>query len=228
MKKLFFLLIVLSGLFVACQSNTGNADAAKTTDETEQAAAPEATAVAYTVNTESSVINWEGYKPGQYGHNGTMKLNGGTINVKDGVPQSGNFEINVASLESTDLAGNPDKKAKLEGHLKAGDFFEVEKFPTGKFEMTGIEALEGNEAANYTVKGNLTLKDVTKGIEIPANITIADGALNVTTPEFTINRTEWNVMYGSGVIGTVKDKMIADDVKLTINLVANTQVADAQ
>ncbi|MEO1259919.1 MAG: YceI family protein [Bacteroidota bacterium] len=228
MKKLFFLLTLLSGLFIACQNNASNADAAKTTDKTEEAAAPEATAVAYTVNTETSVINWEGYKPGKYGHNGTIKLSGGTINVKDLVPQSGSFDIDVTSLESTDLADKPDKKMKLEGHLKDGDFFEVEKYPSGKFEVTSIEPASGGTDANYTVKGNLTLKDVTKGIEIPAMINMADGELKVTTPEFTINRTEWGVNYGSGVIGTVKDQLIADDVKLSISLVANTQVADAQ
>lgn len=225
MKKLFFLLTLLSGLFIACQSNTSNADAAKTTEKTEEAATPTATAATYTVNTETSVINWEGYKPGQYGHNGTMKLNGGTISVKDGLPESGNFEINVASLSCTDLAETPDKKIKLEGHLKSGDFFEVEKFPTGKFEMTGIAPLEGNPDANYTITGNLTLKEATKGIEIPAKVGMADGSLMVTTPEFTINRTEWGVNFGSGIIGTVKEQMIADDVKLSINLIATTQVA---
>ncbi len=224
MKNLFFLMILLAGMFTACQ-NTPSGDAAKTTEATEEAAEATATSTAYTVNTESSVINWEGYKPGKYGHVGTIKLQGGTIKAADGVPESGNFVIDVTSLECTDLAETPDKKMKLEGHLKSGDFFEVEKFPTGKFEMTGLQPLEGNPDANYTVKGNLTLKETTKSIEIPAQVTVNEGSLMVATPEFTINRTEWGVNFGSGIIGTVKDQLIADDVKLKINLVANTQVA---
>lgn len=224
MKQLFFLLTLISGLFIACQG--GSSNGAETTEATEAPAEATAAATSFTVNTASSVINWEGYKPGKYGHNGTIKLQGGTINAKDGLPESGNFTIDVASLESTDLAETPDKKLKLEGHLKSGDFFEVEKFPTGKFEMTGIAPLADNAEANYTIKGNLTLKETTKGIEIPAKVTMNEGSIMVTTPEFTINRTEWGVNFGSGVIGTIKDQMIADDVKLKINLVANAQVAE--
>ena len=101
MKKLFFLLTLLSGMFIACQSGSSN-DAAKTTDNTDKAAQATATATSYTVNTASSVVNWEGYKPGKYGHNGTIKLQGGTINAKDGAIESGNFVIDVTSLECTD------------------------------------------------------------------------------------------------------------------------------
>ncbi len=223
MKNLFYSLLLLSGLFYACGSNTST-DAANTTDATDAAEATP-TATTFAVNTDASVINWEGYKPGQYGHQGTIKLQSGSISVKDGLPESGSFVIDIASLENTDLVDTPDKKAKLEGHLKSGDFFEVEKFPTGKFVMTGIAPLEGNPDANYTVSGNLILKDITKGIEIPAKVTVSDGSANITTPEFTINRTEWDVKYGSGVIGTIKDQLIADDVKLKITLVANAQVA---
>ncbi|HHM20706.1 MAG TPA: YceI family protein [Bacteroidetes bacterium] len=219
MKKLLFLLSLAAGLFTACQTNTGNAEAAKTTEAKETASASSA-AINYHVDTAQSVVYWEGYKPGKYGHRGTMKLQSGTIAAKNGVPESGEFIINVASLENIDLAENPEKKAKLEGHLKSADFFDVATYPAGKFVMTGIAPLEGNPKANYTVKGNLTLKDITKGIEIPAHISLNNGTLVVTTPEFTINRTDWGVNYGSGIIGTIKDKMIADDVKLKINLVA--------
>ena len=225
MKNLLFLLTVLSGLFIACQGNPAG-NAATTSDETGDAAEATPAAVAYTVNIDESVINWEGYKPGKNAHQGTIKLRNGQFNINNGTPESGSFVIDVTSLENVDMAGEPDKKAKLEGHLKSGDFFEVEKFPTGKFAMTSITRLEGNPDANYTVTGNLILKDITKSIEIPAKVTVADGTATITTPEFTINRTDWGVNFGSGLIGTVKDKMIADDVKLKINLVANTQVAE--
>ena len=228
MKKLFFILSIVTMAFVACQSNAENAESVTTTEAQEAAAAPADAGVAYAVNTESSVINWVGYKPGKQSHNGTMKLQSGKITVKDGTPVSGSFVIDINSLENIDLADTPDKKTKLEGHLKSGDFFEVEKFPTGKFVMTGLTPLSGNPDANYTVSGNLILKDITKGIEIPANVSVTDAGVTVVTPEFTINRTEWGVNFGSGVIGTIKDQMIADDVKLKINLVANTQVADAK
>ena len=109
------------------------------------------------VDTDASVINWEGYKPGQYGHQGTIKLQGGELNVKNGMPESGNFVIDITSLANTDLE-DPEKRANLEGHLKSGDFFEVEKFPTGAFEMTGVASLQGDSTATMKITGNLTLK----------------------------------------------------------------------
>ena len=35
----------------------------------------------------------------------------------------------ILPLENIDLKDDQEMKAKLEGHLKSGDFFEVEKFP---------------------------------------------------------------------------------------------------
>ncbi len=226
MKRLFFLLTLISGLFVACQNSTP-ADAADTTDNTGTATEATAEGTAYTINTDASVINWEGYKPGQYGHLGTIKLTSGQLTLKDGTPESGSFVIDMNSLDETTIE-DPEKKAKLEGHLKSGDFFEVEKFPTGAFEMTGVAPLEGNADANYTLTGNLTLKDSTKSITIPAMVTVGEGEVTVSTPEFSINRTEWGIVFNSGVIGTLKDNLIADDVKLKITLAGNTQVADSQ
>ena len=226
MKKLFFLLTLSAGLFFACQ-NSAPGDAAKTTDETQDAAQASSDATVYTVDTEASVVEWEGYKPGKYSHVGTIRLQGGELSVKAGVPESGSFVIDINSLEDKDVE-DPGKRADLEGHLKSGDFFEVEKYPTGTFEMTGIRMNEADTVARYIVVGNLTLKDKTKGIEIPANIESGEGMIRVITPEFTINRTEWGINYNSGILGTVKDQIIADDVKLKINLVANSQMAEVQ
>ncbi len=226
MKRLFFLLTITAGLFVSCQNNAP-ADAAKTSDNTEAATEASAAALVYTINTDASVINWEGYKPGKYSHIGTIKLQSGQFAIKDGAPESGSFVIDMNSLDETTIE-DPAKKAKLEGHLKSGDFFEVEKYPTGAFEITGVAPLEGNADANFTLTGNLTLKGITKSIEIPAKVTVGEGEVTVSTPEFTINRTEWGIVYDSGTIGTLKDKLIADDVKLKITLVGNVQVADAE
>lgn len=224
MKKYVLFSLLLSGLlFSACGgSATADKPSVEAKDATEKAAAASDAAMAYTVDVAASTIEWEGYKPGQHSHKGTISISEGTIGVKDGMPESGNFTIDMNSLVTTDDMPE-DKKANLEGHLKSGDFFEVEKFPTGTFEVTGVAPLEGNADANCTVTGNLTLKNITKSVDIPAKVSVADGKVTVTTPEFTINRTEWDVKYNSGILGTVKDKIIADDVKMKITLVGNAQ-----
>ncbi|QEC67490.1 YceI family protein [Panacibacter ginsenosidivorans] len=50
-----------------------------------------------------------------------------------------------------------------DGHLKADDFFSVEKFPKLTFESTSIT--KKNEE-DYIVTGNLTIRDVTKPVTL--------------------------------------------------------------
>jgi hypothetical protein len=38
------------------------------------------------------------------------------------------------------------------------------------------------------------------------------------TPSFTIDRTQWEVMYDAGILGTAKDDIISDEIGLQINL----------
>jgi polyisoprenoid-binding protein YceI len=220
MKKQVFFLIALAGFLFASCGGDSSKPSVEASDATEAAASTSAEAMVYVVDTDASVINWEGYKPGQYSHYGTIKIQNGQIGVKDGAPESGNFTIDMTSLENTDLAESPEDKAKLEGHLKTGDFFEVEKFPTATFEVTGVEA-GGIENATHTVSGNLTMKGISKAVNIPATVSMADGKISIVTPEFTINRTEWDIKYKSGLAGAVGDAIIADDVKLKITLVGS-------
>ena len=65
------------------------------------------------------------------------------------------FSIDVNSI-------NTDNE-KRDGHLRSEDFFYVEKFPKMTFESTSFEKIEGNK---YLLKGNLTMRGVTKAIAL--------------------------------------------------------------
>lgn len=221
MKKILLFPALVSFLFFAACQNKNSGEAIKTGAAQNAATASDA-AKTYSVNTSESVIHWEGYKPGKYSHNGVVHLENGSIAVENGKIQSGNFTIDMTSLENHDLT-DPEDKAKLEGHLKSGDFFEVEKYPEGSFEITGIEPATGNPGATHLIKGNLTLKGITKSIEVPATVNIEGDKLTAETPEFVIDRTEWKVNFNSGIMGTVGDALIADDVKMRIELEATAQ-----
>lgn len=175
----------------------------------------------YSVDTGASAINWTGTKPGGQ-HTGTIGLSSGNIAVVDGNITAGEFTIDMSSITNTDMAAGEGKE-KLEGHLKTGDFFETEKYPTGKFEVTSVNPTTDVEDATHTIEGNLTMKGTTKSVKVPANVAMADGKITAVTPAFTINRTEWGITFKSGVIGTVKDKSINDEIGLVINLVANAK-----
>ncbi|RMG83490.1 MAG: YceI family protein [Bacteroidetes bacterium] len=217
-------LIKLSFLFglIALFSACGNApegqkaevgDAVETTETT-------ADATVYVADLEKSVIRWTGSKPtGQ--HHGTLKLKSGTLSVANGKIVGGEFELDMNSIECTDLADNPDKKAKLEGHLKTGDFFEVEKYPVGKFVVTSVEP---DSVANLMkVTGNLTLKDITKSVSFPANIQVSENVVTAVSSPFTIDRTQWGITFKSTTVGELADKAIHDNIGLVLQLVATRQ-----
>jgi len=126
--------------------------------------------------------------------------------------------MDMSSISVQDLQGA--KAKKLEGHLKSGDFFEVGQYPTSTFTITGVKAMPGDTSVSHLISGNLSMKDSVKNIELPAFVELSDDRLMANTPKFTIDRTKWGVKFRSGVIGTVKDRIINDQLGLQINLQA--------
>jgi len=170
----------------------------------------------YRADIGASLIYWSGNEvvSGKE-HRGTLKLNEGTFYIKKGEMKGGQFEIDMRSLTVKDLEAG-DGKERLEGHLASDDFFSIEEHPTAEFEIASITGVDSIESANAMVTGNLRIKGITKSISIPAKISINDQYVTVMSPEFTINRTDWDVNFRAGFLGTAKDKVISD--LLTIRL----------
>ena len=174
----------------------------------------------YSVDTTTSVIEWIGSTPGNYKHNGTIKLSSGQFTVNDNQLTGGKFTININSIANIDQTGKD--RSNLERHLKNEDFFEVEKFPFGNFELTEIK----NDSTGQKVVGNLTLKDKTNSIEIPVTIKIDDKFVQAETATFSIDRTKWGIVYNSGIIGTIKDDLINDEISLKLKIIAVKSTAE--
>ncbi|WCC45214.1 YceI family protein [Tenacibaculum finnmarkense] len=110
-----------------------------------------------------------------------------------------------------------DGKEKLENHLKGADFFDVEKFPTAKFEVSSSE-LKGGK---LQVTGNLTLRGTTKSITIPATVTQNKGMATFKSAVFSIDRTDFGVTYKSKKIdAALKDKFINDLLEISFDIKA--------
>ncbi len=191
-------------------------EAGEAIESSDQAAAEGTT---YLVDTESSQINWTGSKLVGNSHTGYIKLDEGTLQVDNGNLSGGTFVIDMTTLTDTDLE-DEGKRKKLEGHLKSDDFFSVGAHPTAKFEIVKVEEATGNPDATHRITGNLTMKGITKSVTLPAKVSMSDGQLMASTPQFTIDRTQWEVMYGSSALDVVKDKVIRDEVGLKIELAA--------
>jgi len=71
----------------------------------------------------------------------------------------------MPTLIATDLEG--EYKGKLEGHLKSDDFFGVATHPTSKLVFTEVSASGKN---SYEVKGDLTIKGITKTISFDVSV----------------------------------------------------------
>jgi len=211
MKQLFLLVFSFSLALTACSKKS---DAVSTDDAKEEATAA-AAAPTISINAADSKVYWVGSKLAGK-HDGYIPVKSGELSIENGNISAGKFVMDVAGLTVTDLEG--EKKANLEGHLKNADFFEVETYPTAEFVVTDSRKVEASDSGiTHQITGNLTMHGKTKSITIPATVS-TDGGFSAVTPEFVINRTDWDVKYASGLLGTAKDKMINDDVQIKIEL----------
>ncbi|MDY0102282.1 MAG: YceI family protein [Lentimicrobium sp.] len=210
-----FSLAIMAGLIASCGGPQG--EKAVTSDA--QEVSVKSGDVTLKLDQSSSNIEWVGAKPtGE--HNGTIDFQGGELMLTEGSIVGGNFTIDMNSIKNLDLTSEEDN-AKLVGHLKSPDFFDVEKYPTAVFQITSVEPLTGNAEANHSITGNLTMKDVTRSITFPAMVTIDDASVTATSPVFVIDRTQWKVEYGSKTLfKNLQDKFINDEISLMINLKA--------
>jgi len=211
MKNFLFIFGILAlGLLTAC---SGDSKAAKATvGEAKKVTAP-AAASSLKVNTAGSTINWSGSKPTGK-HSGTIAISNGTVLLDGGDLSGGNFTFDMTSITVTDLEG--EGKANLENHLKGmtdenkDHFFDVRTYPTATFEITKVAKLANDPDASHLVYGEVGFK---------AKIANTNGKVSVTTPTFTIDRSDFNVKYGSSkFFPELKDKIIHDDIELQISL----------
>jgi polyisoprenoid-binding protein YceI len=213
--------IIGFSLLIACSRPEGErVDAEEAKDVNNEAVGME-----YIVETQASIVHWHGSKPTGT-HDGTVKLKEGKLMVENGKITGGEFVIDLNTIVNDDLE-DPEMNQKLVGHLKSEDFFYVEKYPVAVFTITEVKEApapakeEGGMATTHSITGNLKMKEQVKSITFPAKVTISDNSIDAETIQFVINRTDWNVNYGSkSIFDDLKDNFIHDDMGLKIKLVA--------
>lgn len=125
-----------------------------------------------------------------------------------------NFAIDVKSIDTN--------QAQRDEHLQTGDFFAADLYPQITFESTSFVNISGND---YKMAGNLTLRGVTKPIELNVEYGGSeDNGHGILKHGFEVtgivNRIEfgmtWNKFTDTGGLG------LGEDIKL----IANIQVAE--
>jgi len=209
MKKILSLSIIALALLFSCKGEKKEKIVVKEEVKVEE------TIMVNNVDLTTSIMTWKGTKP-TGSHDGIVSFSSGGMIVENGVLKEGEFVIDMSTIKNLDMEGS-DGAGKIEKHLKAADFFDVEMYPTYKFVITSVLDVEGNTA----VTGNLTIKDVTKSITIPATVSTTDGITTFKSELFNIDRADFNVKYGSKRwIEGLKDKFIDDLVEMSFVVIS--------
>jgi polyisoprenoid-binding protein YceI len=136
------------------------------------------------VDSENSKINFE--LP-VHREKGTFRNLNAVINFDEKDLQASKI---TASIDvKTINTGNE----KHDTHLKSPDFFDAEKYPTISFASTEIVKTE----SGYLAKGELTMKDSIKPIELPFTYTEQGQSKAVFNGTMTVNAEEFGVMKAS-------------------------------
>jgi polyisoprenoid-binding protein YceI len=148
----------------------------------------------------------------------TVTGNIGAFNVQ---VESAAADFSDASIQFTaELGSLNTNNEQRDGHLKSPDFFDVEKFPTLSFVS---ESVTKKSDTDYVIKGNLTIKDVTKSIEVPAEFggSAKDPWGNAKAGfslDFKINREDfglsWNAALETGGVLVSNEVRILAEIQL--------------
>ena len=128
-----------------------------------------------------------------------------------------------SKVEATaEVASINTNEPNRDGHLRTGDFFEAEKYPSIHFVSTAVRA----NGDDFLVDGELTIKDVTK----PVTFEVEFGGFGSDpygnykaglTAKATIDRTDFGLTYNAALeTGGV---LIGEKVTITLDLQAAHQ-----
>lgn len=178
----------------------------------------------YTKIKTGSTLNWYASHLGGVGkRNGEILYKEASILVND--KQLINMSVTIDMDKITVKNLSEDDIKDLTKHLKSNDFFNVNSYPTSKFELTKVEAIKGTN--NSEVTGNLEILGVSKSITFKANINVSDNEVSIKSESFAIDRSDWGMTYNAeGTAGVPLDYLISNDVGfiLAITILKKTKI----
>ena len=148
-------------------------------------------------------------------HAGISKVRG-TFGEFDATLVVGESLAESSVTADIQLASISTKDENRDGHLKSADFFDVETFPVMSFRSTGLKG----EPGQFTMVGELSIKGVTKEVELDAEFGgQAVDPFGATRAGFsattTISRKEFGITWNAALeAGGV---LVSDKVKIEID-----------
>ena len=199
----FFSILLGASLLAAC--GTSAPESGHDHNHGSEAAANLADGL-YAITKVAPKVTWSAEKLTGDGHQGTLAVSGGKFKVANGQIQDGVVNFDMTQIAVTDLTG--EEKASLEGHLRSGDFFNVETHPNA---VLTVNSIEGN-----TLSASLDMNGVKVDYSIPVNVSQTDvpgDQQGITVSgKFDLDRTKHNITYHSQTFDDKLDWFIKDDV----------------
>lgn len=217
MKRLFT--FATAAFFAAALASCGGEQNKEESTEKEESKVEKSTEAGasgqFVVSTDDSKIMWEGNMlaiggVSLYGHQGTLNIMKGQVNMTDGVVTGGTIVADMTTITPTDDNYKPEEgrsKDKLVGHLSSDDFFAIEEYPRATFVIGGSDG--------DVIKGDMTIRGVTNSEKITDfSLESVDGKMKAKGT-MTIDRQKYNVAFSMGA----EDKILSDDIVLSFDLV---------
>ena len=147
---------------------------------------------------------------------GTFTSAAGSLVTEDGAIRSIEGTVKVENLVTEEPA--------LTGHLHSGDFFDAAKYPELTFDSTSVEQ---SDDGNLRVSGDLTIRGVTRPVELDAEIEGAgegpDGNFRIgIAARGAIDRSDWGITWNSPLPNG--GFAVAERVTLTLHVEAGLKV----
>jgi len=141
----------------------------------------------YKVDAVASSIKWSIEYPSGATEEGTMDLKSGSLVLANGMPFSGNFDIDMATLK-------PDSNLVLENYLKAKNVLDVDNYPTSSFVVSKVlpNPVSGTTTGKFIFDGRFTVKDKTASVSFPVTFSQQGNRLTGVS-SFALNKSEWGI-----------------------------------
>ena len=188
------------------------------------------------LDNKKSVLRWKGgLKFVNNDHTGTLKIGQGRLLIsQDKNFTRGKIQVNMMSMKNTDM--EPAKGERLVGHLRADDFFHVDRFPTASLDIRTSKIIGKTSSGLYKMEiaGDLTIKGIKKPITFNAEIDL-DSPIKKATGTIVFNRADFGIQYRSemhlgnpdsfwnqlrSVRDTTKDRVIRDEIEVEFEIVS--------
>lgn len=146
----------------------------------------------------------------------------GDFNDFDGKVLTKSPDFNGADVEfSAKTASIDTDNEKRDGHLKSDDFFNAEKYPDLKFKGKLVK-----EGAKYFLKGDLTIRDVTKPVTLDVThggtVKVGNGEKAGFKVTGKINRQDYNLKWSKTT--EAGGLVVSDEVEVIGKIELNKQV----